>query len=150
MNSASPVANKILWSRAILNGFLAWAIGMLLYIIPGLVVGFKMGFELGPKLRDNSAVSSQISQTVSAMYRENTYVLILYAVLMLITIFWRSKKLSLLPASNSMMNGALIGVVPALITSIYLFTNAVHFTMIAEILLFIAAGIAGGIKKSQS
>jgi len=70
MNSNDDI-NKIQWIRALLNGILAWIIGFILYMLPGLIVAFKMGFELGPTSEDPASVSKQISQTIPGIYQDN-------------------------------------------------------------------------------
>ena len=88
------VKNQILWIKAFVNGIVVWIIGYIIYLIPGLMVGFKMGFELGPNADDPSALSKQISETISQMYQANHWYIIGFIIITALLIFWRAKKVS--------------------------------------------------------
>ncbi len=137
---------KIYWFKSILNGLWAWLLGMAIYMIPALVVGFKMGFELGPQLKDNAAVSAEISQTIATMYRDSLYLHIFFFVIMLGLIVWRSYKVVRLPQSHALLNAVIVAAVPSLITVL---SSAKHFDLFAllGVVAFFAASIAVGLWK---
>jgi len=136
--------SNILWIKAFLNGIFAWILGFIIYMIPGLIVAFKMGFELGPKSDDHSAVSEQISQTISALYQNNLWFTIGFIVVTTFLVFWMAKTVAKSTGDKSIFNGLLVAVFPVLFTVLFIFSTSFDFTSIIEILLFIGAGYAGG------
>ena len=150
MKSSEPQQGKRLWGRAILNGLMAWAIGFVLYLIPGLVVGFRMGFDLGPKLQDSSAVSQQIGQTVSAMYRENVYLMAAYMVVMAVLVFWRARAISRKSPGRGVINGAIVGAVPAVIAIVSLAAGKGNYLSVIEAVVYLLVGaLSGNMRKDQ-
>lgn len=106
--------NTISWIRDLLNGLLAWILGFVVYLSPGLVVSLKMGFELGPTSDDPAAVSEQISQTISGIYQHNPWLTVGFMVVTALLIFWRAKKVSRSTGEQSTLNGLLVATFPVL------------------------------------
>jgi hypothetical protein len=142
--SSEAGRNNILWIKAFLNGIFAWILGLIIYMIPGLVVAFKMGFELGPKSEDPSAVSEQIGQTVSALYQNSLWLTIGFIVVTALLVFWRAKTVAKSTGDKSICNGLLVAAFPVLFGVLFIFSTGFDFTSIIGILVFIGAGYAGG------
>ena len=49
MVSENMNEGRILWLKSLLNSFLVWILGFIIFMVPGLIVSMKMGFELGLK-----------------------------------------------------------------------------------------------------
>lgn len=81
----SPSRNA--WIKSLFNGLLAYFLGFAVYMLPGFIVSIKMGFTLGPQSNDPSAVSAEISQTISGMYRESVLLSVLIIVSVSLFIF---------------------------------------------------------------
>lgn len=143
MNDETAV-NRILWIRALWNGFLALFLGFVLYMIPGLVLGFKMGFELGPKMKDSGEVGARISETISRMYQENIALMIGYIVITGLLILWRSRVVSRGTGDRKLINGLLVGIIPAFLSLIFVFTRGISVISVVEIAAFIGMGVLGG------
>lgn len=138
-----------MWGKTIFNGFIAWIIGIALYMIPSLVVALRMGFELGPQLNDSAEVSRQISQHISEMYRSNLYLAVLYIVLVALLVFWRAARLKKISGAKAMVNGAIVGAVPAAISLLSMILGTFGWMSVIEIFVFLAAGIVGGMSKRK-
>ncbi|MBN1154371.1 hypothetical protein JXB12_05560 [candidate division KSB1 bacterium] len=136
--------NDILWIKALLNGIFAWILGFIIYMIPGLIVAFKMGFELGPKSADPSAVSEQISQTISTLYQNNLWLTIGFIVFTALLVFWRARTVAKSTGDKRIINGLLAAVFPVLISMLFFFSTGFDLTSIIMILVLIGAGYAGG------
>jgi hypothetical protein len=144
MNETIKKEGKILWVKAILNGFLVFLIGFIIYMIPSFVVAFKIAFKLGPTLQDPALISSQISQAISVMYENNWYLTSGFIVITSILIFWRAYAISRNTWDKSVVNGLIVGAVPALFTLLFLLFHGIDPGSIIEIILFLAAGAAAG------
>ena len=142
--SSENVKNKILWIKATINGILAWIIGFIIYMIPGMIVATKMGFELGSKSSDSAAVSEHIGQTISTMYQNNYWLIIGFIVVTALLIFWRAISVSKSTGDKSLINGLLVSVFPVLFIVLIIFSKGFHFTSIIEIFVFIGVGYIGG------
>jgi hypothetical protein len=137
-----------LWFKDLLNGFIAWAIAFVLYAVPAFVVAFRMGFDLGPKLKDNAQVGALIGQAISDMYRTNPYLLPGYFVILAALIFWRSRVVCRTVSDKFLVHGAVIAVIPVAIGVWQLVSWKGGLSGMIAIILFLAAGMAGGLKRA--
>ena len=144
------VLNKILWIKGLWNSFLALMIGFVLYMLPGLIIGFKMGFELGPKIKDSSEVSTQISETISKMYSENHWLTIGYILVTGLLIFWRSAKVSRGTGDKKYINGLIVGFFPVLIALLYIFMMQLNWLSLVVIIVSLGSGLLGSIIPHES
>jgi hypothetical protein len=108
-----------------------------------------MGFNLGPKLKDNAEVSKLIGQAVSEMYRTNPYLLPGYTVILAVLIFWRSRVISRIAPNRSSIHGAVIAAIPVAISLWQIVIWRGGFISIIAIIVFLVAGIAGGLKRTS-
>jgi hypothetical protein len=136
--------NRIVWIKALWNGFLALILSFVLYMIPGLILGFKMGFELGSKMKDSGEMSARISETISRMYQENIVLMVGYIVITGLLILWRARVVSRGTVDRRLINGLLVGIVPAFLSLIFVFTRGISVISVIEIAAFIGMGILGG------
>ena len=137
------VSKRILWIKALWNSLLALLIGFVVYMLPGLIVGFKMGFELGLKTKDKGKVGVQISQAVSKMYQENVLLIIAAIIVTGLAIFWRSGIVNREPGDKKLINGFLVSLFPAFIGLLYIFSRGFNIISLAGIVLFIGSGLLG-------
>ena len=148
MDSNNTSEKKSFWFKDLLNGFIVWAIAFLLYVIPAFVVAIRMGFDLGPKLKDDAQVSTMIGQAISEMYRTNPYLLPGYIVILAVLIFWRSRVISRTVSNKFLIHGAVIAVIPVAIGVWQLVSGKGGLSSMIAIIVFLAAGIAGGLKRT--
>jgi len=144
MSSVNEIEGRVLWFKALLNSFLVWVLGFIIFLIPGLVVATKMGFELGPKIKDSEAVSAQISTAISEMYSSSLLLLGFYAGLFCVLIFWRAWAVAKGTGSKAMINGLLVGSIPVVTSLIFAGVGGIDIFSVMEILFFLGAGAAGG------
>ncbi len=133
-----------LWFKALLNGILAWIIGFILYMVPGIILAFQMGFQLGPESDDPSAVSEQISQSVSEMYQNSLWLSIGFVVVTALLILWRSMTMAKKNLDKKISSGLWIAAFPVLMGIFFIISWGFNMLSIVEILAFIAAGYGGG------
>jgi hypothetical protein len=143
VDNANP---KPSWWKDILNGFIAWIIAFVIYMIPAFVVGIQMGFDLGPKLRNNTEVGRRISQAIGEMYGSNLYIHIGYIVVLGIIVFWRSWVNTRRLTERSMFHGAIIGSAAAILAVVQMTPGGAGVHMIIPVVVSIAAGVFGGMK----
>jgi hypothetical protein len=143
-------SNHVLWAKSIRNGLLAWLIAFILYMIPAFAVAIQMGFELGPTLNDSAAISRQISEAISEMYRSNGYLALGYIIVMAGLTFWRARVVAKVPSGKSLANATIVGSVPALITVVASLFRGVTLGAFLEVVIFVAAGAAGGLKRKPA
>ena len=141
----SNILNRIMWMKALWNSFLALLIGFVVYMLPGLVVGFKMGIELGSKMKNNYQVGSQISETVSRMYQENIIFIVVSIIVTCLAILWRSRIVSKGTGNKKLTNGFLVSSLPSLISLLYIFIRGFNIIPVLGIVLFIGFALLGGI-----
>lgn len=147
MSSVDNPNPKPSWWKDILNGFIAWIIAFVIYMIPAFVVAIHMGFELGPKLNDNAEVSRRISQAISEMYGSNLYIHIGYNVVLGILVFWRSWVITRHFTERSILHGATIGSAAAILVVIQMTPSGAGTHMVIAVVVSIAAGVIGGMKR---
>jgi hypothetical protein len=135
------------WWKDILNGFIAWIIAFVIYVIPAFAVGIYLGFDLGPKLHDNAEVSRRISQAISEMYGSNLYVRIGYTVVLGILVFWRSSVITRHFTERSILHGAIIGSAAAILVVVQMIPSGAGTHMVIPVVVSIAAGLIGGMKR---
>jgi hypothetical protein len=144
MNEPVQKEGKIFWVKAILNGILVFLIGFIIYMIPAFIVAFNIAFKLGPALQDPDLISSQISQAISAMYDNNLYLTTGFIVITSLLIFWRAYSITVNTGNKSVVNGLIVGAVPALFTLLFVLFHGIDPGSIVEIILFLAAGASAG------
>jgi hypothetical protein len=147
MSSVDNPNPKPSWWKDILNGFIAWIIAFLIYMIPAFVVAITMGFDLGPKLHDNAEVSRRISQAISEMYGSNLYIRIGYTVVLGILVFWRSWVFTRHFTERSILHGAIIGSSAAIFAVVQMTPSGAGIRMVIPVVVSIAAGLIGGMKR---
>jgi hypothetical protein len=147
LNSVDNPKPKTSWWKDILNGFIAWIIAFVIYMIPAFVVGISMGFDLGPKLHDNAEVSRRISQAISEMYGSNLYIRIGYIVVLGIVVFWRSWVITRHFTEKSILHGAIIGSVAAILVAVQMTLSGAGIHMVMPVVVSIVAGLIGGMKR---
>jgi hypothetical protein len=136
------------WWKDILNGFIAWIIALVIYMIPAFVVGISMGFDLGPKLNDKAEVGRRISQAISEMYGSNLYIHIGQIIVLGILVFWRSWVTTRHFTERSILHGAITGGVAAILVAIQMTPSGAGRRMVIPIVVSVAAGVIGGIKRA--
>jgi hypothetical protein len=146
----SIILNRILWLRALWNSFLVLLIGFVIYMLPGLVVGFKMGFELASKMKNNNQVGPQISEAVSKMYQENIIFIEVSIIVTVLAIFWRSRIVSRGTGNKKLINGSLVSSFPSLIGLTYVFLRGFNIVPVLGIVLFIGFGLLGSISREKT
>jgi len=144
------ISNRILWIKALWNSFLALLIGFIVYMLPGLIVGFKMGFELGPKTKNKGEVGAQISEAVSKMYQESILLIVVGIIATSLAILWRSGIVSRGTGNKKLINGFLVSFFPSSIGLLYIFLISFNIISIAGIVLFIGSGLLGGTLHKNS
>ncbi len=152
MVSNNMIEGRILWLKSLLNSFLVWILGFIIFMIPGLIVSMKMGFELGPKTRNPEVVSSQISSAISEMYSSSTLLMGFYAGLFCVLIFWRAWAVAKGTGDKRVVNGILVSTVPVLTSLAFAGFGGIDIYSVIEIILFLAAGAAAGysLKRGHS
>ena len=143
-NSSGVSVGTILWLKALMNSFLVWIAGFIIFLIPGFVVAMRMGFELGPKSQDTAAVRSQISSAISEMYSNSTLLMGFYAGLFFLLILWRAWAVAKGTGNKRLVNGILVSSIPVIISLMFVFTGGVDIYSVIEILFFVGAGAIGG------
>jgi uncharacterized membrane protein len=134
----SPSQNLCL--KSLFNGLYAYFLGFAVYMLPGFIVSIKMGFTLGPQSNDPSAVSADISQTISEMYSGNTLLGILLIVLVFLFIIWRSRTVTKNHGGNAIRNGLLVSVVPVCVTLLFMTAGGFAWMSLLEIVIYTGAG----------
>lgn len=135
---------KIHWIKALLNGFLAWVIGFILYMGPAFIVAFKMALELGPKTEDPSAVSEQISQAIPGIYQDNLLLLAGFFIVTTLLLFWRARAVAKGSGEKKIMNGVIVTFIPVVLSLLFMCSTGFNILSLFGILLFMAAGYGGG------
>lgn len=149
MNEQFGRLNKILWIKTLSNSLFALITGFVIYMLPGLIVGFKMGSELGPKMKDSSVLSAQISKTVSLMYSENLWLTIGYILLTSLLIFWRSLKVSRGTGDKKYINGLMVGSLPVVIALLYIFMMGFNWLGVIVIIISSGSGLLGSVNSER-
>jgi hypothetical protein len=136
------------WLKDLLNGFLVWLIGFILYLIPGFIVAVPMGFNLGPKLKDNAEVGRQIGQAVSDMYQSSAYLHYGYFLVLALLVLWRSRVLSNRSSTKSITHGVLVATIPLILTAVPFALGGHIFISAIAVVVLLSAGIIGAIRKT--
>ena len=144
MVSSNVSEGRILWLKALINSFLVWIAGFVIFLVPGFIVAMKMGFELGPESRDTAGVSSQIGSAISEMYSNSTLLMGFYAGLFFVLILWRAWALAKGTRNKRLVNGILVSSIPVIISLMFVFTGGADIYSVIEILFFVGAGAIGG------
>ncbi len=129
------------WPRTILNSLTVWLAAFVVYMIPSFVVALRMGFELGPKSSDTAAVSRQIGETISGLYRESFWLPVLYAVAVIVLVIWRGIALGRRGATAPMR--FCVPAVPLISSAAGALMTDGSAASLVEIPLFIGAGWLG-------
>ena len=134
----------IRWGRAILNGFLAWLLGFILYMIPSFVKAFQLVFAGGPPT-DASAVDGQaISAEIAEMYASSLWLAIGFIVIIVLLVLWRARAVATGTGQSKITNGLVVGAVPALLTLVFLACGGFGVDSIVSMVLYLGAGALGG------
>ena len=128
--------NDILWVRAILNGVLAWLLSVVIFMIPAIVIAVQMGFELGPQADDSAEVSTRISETISALYKDNMLLTAGFLVLTALLIFWRARAVLKKATAEYLINGLLVAAFPVVLSLLSLFNKGFELTTLLEIVFY--------------
>ncbi len=144
MDTAGVKAGPVRWMRALINGIMAWILAAILYMIPGIVLGIKLGIQLGPRSENPTAVSGTIEEQVSAMYQNSPLLMVLFVILLIGLIFWRARKVSRDTVDRRLINGLLVGLVPAAISLILILTSGEGLIALYQPVVYAGAGLAGG------
>jgi hypothetical protein len=147
LNSVDNPNPKPSWWKDILNGFIAWIIAFVTYMIPAFVVAISMGFDIGPKLNNNAEVSRRISQAISEMYQSSLYLRVGYVVVLAILVFWRSWVTTRHFAERSILHAATIGSAAAILVVVQMTLSGAGIHMVIPVVVSIAAGLVGGMKR---
>ncbi len=150
MVSNNMIEGRILWLKSLLNSFLVWILGFIIFMIPGLIVSMKLGFELGPKTRNPEVVSSQISSAISELYSSSTLLMGFYAGLFCVLIFWRAWAVAKGTGDKSIVNGILVSTVPVITSLGFTGIGGIDIYSVIEVILFLAAGAAAGYSLRRS
>ncbi len=144
MDAVQETNRRVLWVKGLVNSFFVWALGFVIFMIPGIVIATKMGFELGPKTNDSAAVSAQISAAISEMYSSSMLLMGFYTGLFCVLIFWRAWVVSRGTGDKAMANGILVSSVPVVTSFIFAGVGGVDIFSALEILLFLGVGFVAG------
>lgn len=142
----NDLTDKIRIGKALLNSLLVLALSFGLFMIPALVKAFRMGFELGPQSDDPNAVSRTISDSISEMYQNSALLITGLILITILIIFWRARAVSKGTGNKRMINGLLVASLPVIL-SIFWIGGEVGLSDIAVPLLYLGAGIAGGVSN---
>lgn len=146
----NPTAmNQIRWSKSILNGIVVLVVGFILYLIPGLVLAFRMGFDLGPKVKNSQEVSTKIGHAVSQLYSDEIWFTIAFIIITGLLVLWRSSSVAKGTGNKKLINGLIVGAVPALIGLSFVFSAGFSLIALLEIIVFIGFGLWGGYLSKQ-
>ncbi len=119
-------------------------------MIPALVIGFQMGFTLGPKLQDSAEVSRQISEAISRLYRGNLYLIAWYITAVALLVLWRARVVSRSARGKQMLNGAMVGAIPALLEIAFLAAGVGGVSSVIAAAVFVGIGAMGGSMGAKS
>ena len=149
MQSDANPSPRSSWWKDILNGFLAWLLAFVLYMLPSLVIAISMGFDLGPKLNDNAEVSRRISQTISEVYHSGWYLHLAFIIVLAILVYWRASSKAKHLAGKSIIHGARIGAAAGVMVILQMISYGVGIYMVIGVVLCVAAGLAGGRQRNR-
>ncbi len=129
--------------KVLLNGFLAWLIAFVLYLVPGFIVAVPMGFSLGPKIKDNAEVGRLISKAVSEFYQSTLSLHYGFVLVLALLILWRSRVIARRSATRSITRGIVVSILPVLLAAIPFGLGGHILLCVLPIVLFPLAGIIG-------
>jgi hypothetical protein len=129
---------------ALLNGLLAWFVGLALYMIPAFIVAFRLAFELGSQRQDSSVIRQQISHTISTMYAGSWQLQVGFIVIVGLLVVWRSWVVVKENEEKQLVSGFIVGVVPAVLMLLFLACGGFGWLDIIAMLVCLVAGAAGG------
>jgi hypothetical protein len=136
--------------KALLNGLLAWCIGVALYMLPAFGVAFRLAFEMGPRKQGSAAISAQISQTIAALYAGSWLLHVGLIVTVGLLVVWRAWAVARGRAQSHLVSGLLVGAVPAVLTPVLLLWGGFRWVDMAAMLVCLVAGVTGGrLAKAQ-
>lgn len=129
--------------KALVNGLLAWILGFVVYMLPGIMIGMQMGYELGSQGIDRDDISRQISAAVGEFYRVNLSMRLAGVLCIALLIFWRAHVVSRGAGTMAVKRGLLVALVPAVIGSIWAMQYQFGIVEIVAIVAYIIAGVTG-------
>lgn len=130
--------------KALLNGLLAWSIGFALYMLPAFVVAFRLAFEMGPRKLSAAAISAQISRTIAALYAGSWFLHVGLIVIVGLLVVWRAWAVARGSEQRQLVNGLIVGAVPAVLTPALLLWGGFRWVDMAAMLVCLVAGVTGG------
>ena len=113
------------------------------------VVAIPMGIDLGPKLHNNAEVSRRISQAISEIYGVNPYIRFGYIAVIGIVVFWRAWIVAGRSIERTILHGAIIGTVAAILVAVQMASYGVGIKMLVPVVVSIVAGAFGGMKRAS-
>ena len=137
--------SKIVWLRSLLNGVLAYIYGFIAALIPAIITAFSMGFSMGKAGEDPAVISEEISSTISAMYIEKIWLILLFIFAVAFFLFIRSRRIAKKYQNVSRYNGLVVAALPVLAAVFYNETDWVFFV---EITAYAVAGYLGGLLQT--
>jgi hypothetical protein len=138
--------DSILWVKGLLNSLLVLVIGFAIFMVPALIKAFQMGFELGPQSDDPAALSRQISETISNMYKNHTLYITGFVIITILLIFWRARVTAKGTGDKCVINGILVSIMPVLLTVAFI-SAGFNIKDLLQPLFYIGAGTAGGLSR---
>lgn len=136
--------NSIRWGKALLNGLLAWVIGFILYMIPSIIIAFRLVAEMGVQSQDPAAMSAGISERISNIYASSWLLTVGLIVVTGLLVFWRARVVAKGSHKKAVVNGLVVGAVPAALTLAFLACGGFGWIDIVAMLVYLGAGAAGG------
>ena len=130
--------------KSLLNGLLAWFIGLALYMVPALVFAFQLAFEMGSQRQDSAAISKQISQRIATMYAGSWLLHVGLIVIVSLLVVWRAWAVAKGSEQKQLVGGLIVGAVPAVLTLVFLACGGFGWVDIVAMLVYLAAGVTGG------
>jgi hypothetical protein len=137
--------DDIRWGRSVLNGLFVWLLSLAVYLVPGFTYGFWLVTQQDPGDQDYGALSRQMSQDIPRLYQENWLLLVGLIVITAVIIFWRARAVARGTWNMRWLNGLLVGVVPAVLSLLFVLCGGFEVIDGVMIGLYVVAGLLGGI-----
>jgi len=136
---------KVRWGKALLNGFVAWIIGVVIYMIPSFVYAAWLVFQLVPTMTDSTAISTEISQRIAAMYTGNWLLIGALVLIAALIILWRARAVATGTGQSRWINGLVVGAVAAVLSLVFVLCGGFDLSTVVTIVVYLGAGVVGGL-----
>ena len=136
--------DKVRGGKAILNGFIAWLIGFIIYMIPSFAYAFWLAFQMVPTTTDYTAMSARISQEVAALYTGNWLLIGALILIAALIILWRARAVAMGTGGSRWINGLVVGAVPAVLSLVFVLCGGLGLDTVVTIVVYLGAGVVGG------